>query len=172
GRFPDTGAAPVIVDVGTGSGCLAITLALERPRAGVIATDISKDALEMARANSEALGADGRIDFRQTSLLDGVERADLVISNPPYVAERDRPSLPRDVEAFEPATALFGGDDGLDVIRRLLPEVSRVLRPGGTLAMEIGAAQADAITRLVEQIPALTLLEIRRDLQQIPRCVV
>ena len=167
-----TGGAPTIVDVGTGSGCLAITLALERPHARIIATDVSARALDVARANAEALGAVGRVDFRQVSLLDGIDHADLVVSNPPYVAERDRASLPREVAAFEPQEALFGGADGLEIIRRFLPEVSRVLVPGGWLVMEIGAGQADAITQLMNGVSTLALLEIRRDLQQIPRSVV
>lgn len=170
-RLPETGGTPLVVDAGTGSGCLAITIALERPRARVIATDISERALDVARANAARLGA-GRVEFRHASLLEGVDRADLIVANPPYVAGRDRASLPREVAAFEPHEALFGGQDGFEVIGRLLPAAARVLAARGWLVMEIGAGQADDVAQLFERIPTLRLVEIRRDLQRIPRSVI
>jgi release factor glutamine methyltransferase len=169
-RLPD-GQAPLVVDVGTGSGCLAITIALERAQTRVIATDISQRALDVARANAARLGAD-RVEFRRASLLEGIVRADLIVSNPPYVAERDRASLAREVAAFEPSEALFGGDDGFEIIRQLLPAAARTLTEGGALVMEIGAGQAGQIAELFDDVPALKVVEIRRDLQQIPRCVI
>ena len=161
----------LIVDVGTGSGCLAITLALEFPEASVLATDTSPDALAVARENARRLGA-GRIEFVQASLIPGnLPPLDLIVSNPPYVPERDLASLPADVRDFEPASALFAGADGLDVIRTLVPRGAFALKPGGLFVMEIGAGQADAVTALVAHT-GLQLLTIQPDLQGIPRIVV
>jgi release factor glutamine methyltransferase len=160
-----------ILDVGTGSGCLAITLALECPGARLAATDISAGALEVAAGNARAHGVVGRIAFRHEALVGGRARAyDLIVSNPPYVAEADRASLPADVREFEPAAALFGGPDGLEVIRALLPEAARALRPGGVVIMEIGHGQAAALARLIE--PAgLVWVETRADLSGTPRVI-
>ena len=165
--------APLVVDVGTGSGCIAIAIALEQAAARVVATDISDAALAVARDNAARLGASARIEFRLGSLLAGLTSSpDLIVSNPPYVGEPDRASLPADVRDFEPAVALFAGLDGLDVIRELIGAAARVLRPGGKLLLEIGADQARAVTRLIAHTPALTLSPVRRDLQGLPRVVV
>jgi release factor glutamine methyltransferase len=159
-----------VADVGTGSGCLAITLALEHPGVDMVATDISRDALDVARANAAALGAPVR--FVDTSLLDGLAGPlDLIVSNPPYVAARDRESLPPDVRQFEPAAALFGGQDGLEVIRALVQAAALTLGDHGWLVMEIGAGQA----RSVEAIAAaagLSVVRLAPDLAGIPRVVV
>lgn len=164
--------APLVVDVGTGSGCVAVSVALECPQARVVATDISADALAIAQGNATALGAT-RIEFRRGSLLAGLDAApDLIVSNPPYVAEADRPTLPPDVVGFEPGAALFGGLDGLDVIRDLVEVAGTSLAPGGALLMEIGAGQAPAVTRLVHATRRLSLARIRVDLQNIPRVVI
>ena len=160
---------PVIADVGTGSGCLAVTLALEIPGARIVATDVSPDALEVARANARALGA-GRVEFVAASLLPP-GRFDLIVSNPPYVAERDRASLPPDVRDFEPASALFAGEDGLGVIRGLVPAAAPALLRGGRLVMEIGAGQADEVAQIVRDA-RLELEGVRPDLQGIPRVVI
>jgi release factor glutamine methyltransferase len=158
------GGRPVIVDIGTGSGCLAITLALEFPSAHVIATDISDDALRIARENARRLGA-SNVEFVRASLLPAqLPPVDLIVSNPPYVPERERDSLQSDVRDFEPASALFPGPDGLDVIRELVPCAAKALAPGGMLLMEIGAGQADAVTTLVAHA-GLRLVAIRPDLQ-------
>jgi len=164
--------APDVLDVGTGSGCLALTVALEQPRARVVATDISEQALEVARRNAVRLGgAATLVTFERESLVGNRENAtDLVVSNPPYVAEADRTSLPRDVREFEPATALFGGPDGLDVIRGLLPTARRALRPGGWLIMEIGSDQSEAIARLTAET-GLALDHIGDDLGGRPRVI-
>ena len=162
---------PIIVDVGTGSGCLAITTALEYPAARVIATDVSADALVVARDNARRLGAD-RVEFVESALIPaGLPPLDLIVANPPYVPEQDRESLSPDVRDFEPALALFAGGDGLDVIRALLPDARAALKPGGVLIMEIGAGQAAAVTALVAEA-GLRLITIRPDLQGIPRTVV
>jgi release factor glutamine methyltransferase len=172
GRPNDQARSPVIVDVGTGSGCLAVTIALEWPAADVTATDISTAALDVARRNAAALDVSRRVTFQCAALIgDMTDAADLVVSNPPYVAERDRASLAPDVRDYEPSTALFGGDDGLDVIRALLPDARRALRAGGALVMEIGAGQSDAVRNLVEAA-GLTWTGVREDLAGIPRVVL
>jgi release factor glutamine methyltransferase len=161
----------VVLDIGTGSGCLAITLALEHPAARVIATDVSHEALTVARENAQRLGAD-HVEFVESPLIPaGLPPLDLIVTNPPYVAERDRESLSPDVRDFEPALALLAGEDGLEVIRALLPQARAALKPGGALVMEIGAGQADAVTSLLSEA-GLRLITIRPDLQGIPRIVV
>jgi len=172
GRPRVPGAPPVVIDVGTGSGCLAVTLALERPDARVVATDLSGAALEIARENARRLGAE-RIEFRQGALLAGAATpVDLIVSNPPYVATADRASLPVDVVGYEPASALFGGPDGLEIIRALVPAAAAALRPNGWLVMEIGLGQRDDVRRLLEAGDRWSSIRFRPDLQQIPRVVV
>ena len=145
----DRGPAQV-VDVGTGSGCIAVTLALECPQIEMQATDVSAAALALAQENATRLGA--RVRWHHTNLLDQVEAPlDLIVSNPPYVPEGDRAELMRDVRDFEPAAALFGGGDGLDVIRQLIPLAWARLVPGGGLMMEVGAGQRAAVTSLLAE---------------------
>jgi release factor glutamine methyltransferase len=162
-----------IIDVGTGTGCLATTLALELGAAHVVATDTSAAALDVARANAAALGAADRVHFTRGSLVAGTAGpVDLVVSNPPYISDGDRRRLDPEVGVFEPAGALFAGPDGLDVIRALAPEAARVLRPGGWLVMEIGDGQADAVRHVIAGTGLLTVERIQPDLQHIPRVVV
>ena len=164
---------PVVIDVGTGSGVLAITIALEQPAARVVATDISAGALDVAHDNARRLGAEDGVEFRLGSLLAGSPApVDVIVSNPPYIAETDRASLPVDVVQYEPASALFAGVDGLDVIRALVAAAASALRPGGRLIMEIGFGQEHAVRRVIDATPGLDLRGVRRDLQQIPRVVV
>jgi release factor glutamine methyltransferase len=165
-RFP---AAPVILDIGTGSGCLAVTVSLELPHTRVVATDTATVALGAARANAERLGAS--VEFVQASLIPAGLQPDVIVSNPPYVPERDRASLSADVRDFEPATALFSGPDGLDLIRELLPAAARQLNSGGWLFMEIGAGQSSAVADLVGAA-GLDLESVEPDLQKIPRIVI
>jgi release factor glutamine methyltransferase len=161
-----------VLDIGTGSGCLAITLALERPDVAVIATDVSRDALAIARANAARHGVDARVEFRETAFAgDLVDAVDLIVTNPPYVAEHDRGALSPDVRDYEPSLALFGGDDGLDVIRALVPHAARALRRGGWLVMEIGQGQAAAIEDIVRHA-GFDWHGTRNDLAGIPRVVV
>ena len=162
-----------IVDVGTGSGCIAVTLALEVSGARIVATDVSGPALEVARENARRLRADERIEFRRGEFLAGsTTPVDLIVSNPPYVGEGDRARLPPEVADFEPAGALFAGPDGLDAIRALVSVAARALARGGALILEIGQGQADAVRTLIEATGALSVLRIRPDLQSIPRVVV
>ncbi len=143
---------PRVVDVGTGTGCIAITLALERPDAVIHAGDLSRDALDLAQHNARQLGVpEGRIAWRRGDLLDGQPRgaADAVVSNPPYVAEDGWADLDRVVRDHEPRLALAGGPDGLAVIRRLIEQAVEVLRPGGMLWLETGNEQGPAVRRLL-----------------------
>jgi release factor glutamine methyltransferase len=165
-------AAPLFVDVGTGSGCLAISLAREFPSARVVATDISAAALEIAGRNAARLGVWGRLSLLQTSLLAAVDGpAVLVVSNPPYVPSADIATLPPEVRDWEPRAALDGGADGLDIVRALLDDAPRVLAPHGWLIMEFGYGQEDGVREAVAR-SALQLVAIRCDLQQVPRTLV
>ena len=163
--------APHVADVGTGSGCLAVAIALERA-ASVVATDVSEAALGVAERNAKRLSVDGLIVFRRTDLLDGIDqRFDLIVSNPPYVREDDRAGIQPEVR-FEPPHALFAGIEGLDIIRRLVPEATARLKPGGRLIFEFGFGQADAVTELTSSTPGLTMIQLRPDLQGIPRVAI
>ena len=165
--------APRLADVGTGSGCLAITLALEYLSARVAATDVSAAALAVAVENAARLGVEGHIRFRRTPLLGGAaDSFDVIVSNPPYISARDAATLAPDVRDYEPELALFAGDDGLAVIRELVPAAERALTPGGWLIMEIGAGQAEGVSRLVLAAADLELVRVTPDLAGIPRVVV
>jgi release factor glutamine methyltransferase len=162
-----------VVDVGTGSGCLAVTLASEWPAASVIATDISADALAVAARNAKRHGVEARVHLIETNLLDAIEgRFDLIVSNPPYVPEGARPVLPREVRDYEPAAALFGGPDGFRVIEALLDQTAARLGNDGVLIFEFGAGRDDRIQQLLRARPSLQLQEIREDLQDIPRVAI
>jgi release factor glutamine methyltransferase len=161
-----------IADVGTGTGCLAISLAVEFEAARIVATDISAPALAVAAANASRHGVSRRIAFRETSLLDGAGGPfDLVVSNPPYVPAGDIPGLPPEVVRFEPLAALDGGPDGLDVVRALLPAAERALVPGGWLIFEFGYGQDRAVRESIAASP-MALVRIREDLQRIPRTAI
>jgi len=164
-------AGPIIADIGTGSGCVAITLALECPSARVIASDVSAEALAIAEVNAQALGAN-EVRFMLASLLPtGLPPLDMIVSNPPYVPQRHRASLPADVREFEPGVALFGGEDGLDLIRGVAQAARRSLKPGGWLVMEIGDGQGDAVSDVIVH-SGLRLDRVEPDLQDISRVVV
>ena len=162
-----------VVDVGTGRGCLAVTLALEMPEADVLAVDISERALVIARRNADRLGAGNRVGFVRTSLLEGIAPGiDLIVSNPPYVPDGHRQALSSEVRDYEPHEAVLGGPDGLDVIRQLLAQASGRLAPGGRLLMEFGAGQDEGVTELIAGTAGVMLHSIREDLQGIPRMAV
>jgi release factor glutamine methyltransferase len=166
----------ILADVGTGSGCIAVTLALERLDARIFAIDISEPALEVARRNARRHGVEDRIRFLRGDLLAPLasllqnETADCICSNPPYVAERDLFSLQREVRDWEPRLALRAGEDGLQVIERLVPQALRMLRPRGVLIMEIGYNQQKQVSGLFTE--EWQSLRIREDLSGIPRIVV
>jgi release factor glutamine methyltransferase len=158
-----------IVDVGTGSGCIALALAKELPHAEIHATDISLDALEIARANAARHQLDRRIHFRQADLLEGLKRDfDFVVSNPPYVGESEEDQVQLEVRKFEPRNAVFAGPKGTEVIARLIPQARQRLRPGGWLIMEISGTIAEGVRKLLEGWQEVV---IKPDLQSIPRVV-
>jgi release factor glutamine methyltransferase len=161
-----------IIDIGTGTGCLAVALATERPRARIIATDLSHAALLVARENAHHHAVDGRIRFVQTDLASGISvGADLIVSNPPYVPDIAAATLPADVRSYEPPAALFGGPDGLAVIRRLLGALADRLTPGGCVILEFGFGQEDDVTRAAGE-NGWRVERILADLQGIPRTIV
>lgn len=162
------------VDVGTGSGAIALALATEGPFARVVATDVSDDALAAARENRDAAAPGAPVEFRAGDLLAPVrgESLDVVVSNPPYVGEEERASLDPEVRDWEPAAALFAGPGGLDALRRLVADAPAVLRPGGLLALEIGAAQGAAVTELIRRTGAFTPARVRPDLAGRDRVVL
>lgn len=159
-----------IVDVGTGSGCIALAMAKELPRAEIHATDISAPALEIARANAARLQLESRIQFHEGNLLDGVAKNsfDFVVSNPPYVGESEEDSVQLDVRKFEPRNAVFAGQTGLEVIERLIPQSSEVLKSGGWLLMEISGTIAAGVKELLGDWKNV---EVTKDLQGIERVV-
>ena len=165
---------PVALDVGTGSGCIALALAAENPFVHVVATDVSAAAAEVARRNAARLGLGGRLDVRCGDLLDDLlprERFDLIVSNPPYIPEAEYRTLEPNVRDYEPRLALHGGEDGLDVARRLIAAAAGRLRPGGVLAVEVGAGQAAAVGALFAAAGAFAAAQQRADLAGIPRVV-
>jgi release factor glutamine methyltransferase len=167
------GAAPTIVDVGTGSGCLAIALATELTRAKIVAIDVSTTALHVAKRNAEKHGVATRIAWHAGSLLEPIDRTvDLIVSNPPYVPLRDQPGLPPEVRDYEPGVALFSGEDGLATIRALVAQAVDRVRPGGWLIFEFGFGQGDAVTAIIQETQAWRVIRLRADLQGIPRTAV
>jgi release factor glutamine methyltransferase len=166
-------AAPLVADVGTGSGCIAVSIAHSAPAATVVATDISADALVVASRNAARHGVDPRVSFVQTSYLDGVHGPfDAIVSNPPYVKDEARKHVSRAVIRFEPHVALFGGDDGLDGVRAVLDAAMTRLKPNGWVIFEFGLGQDDEVGTLVAGYDGLRMRDLKADLQGIPRTAV
>jgi len=163
-------ARPQIVDVGTGSGAIAVSVAAKIPSAAIAAIDISAAALDLARENAKRNGVTDRIRFLDGNLLAPVseEKFDFVVSNPPYVPETDRTSLSVEVREYEPGLALFAGADGLAVYRRLIPAAYDALVPSGWIVLEIGYGQQEAIRSLLAQ-SEFAEIGFTADLQGIPR---
>lgn len=163
---------PRVADIGTGSGCLAVSIAHEIEGCRVVATDLSPTALGVARRNAERHGVAARIEFVHTSYLEGVDGSfNVIVANPPYVKDGDKPALSRDVR-HEPEVALFGGTDGLRDIGGVLGTAAAKLAPGGWFAMEFGYGQEDGVRDMVAAMPALRLDHIHHDLQDIPRTAI
>lgn len=160
-----------VIDVGTGSGCIAIAVARELPRATVIATDISREALDLARRNARRHGVHARIELLEANGIPELTGPAIIVSNPPYVPLAERETLPPEVLDFEPPAALFAGPDGLDAIRLLLEQANAKLARG-FLLFEFGFGQEQAIRKLVEGLSRLRLVRVAADLQRIPRVAV
>ena len=166
--------APRIVDVGTGSGAIAVTLARQVPQARLTATDISPAAVAVARGNAERHGVAARIEFVEADLLADPRAAgpwDVVVSNPPYVRDDEYPALPRDVRDHEPKAALVSGPTGVEVVARLAREAAERLAPGGWLVVEIGPAVAEAATEALAGVPGLELGPTLKDMAGLARIV-
>ena len=174
GRFgiPAKSGPPRVGDIGTGSGCVAVALATELPDCRVVASDISPEALLVAKRNAIRHGVADRIDFVTTSYLDGIDGPfDLLTANPPYVQDGDRPALGRGV-LHEPDVALFGGARGLRDITGVLDAAAVTLVSGGYLVMEFGYGQEEGVASLVQERDGLSLERVRQDLQGIPRTAI
>ena len=161
---------PKIVDVGTGSGCIALVLAKELPNAEIDAIEISAEALEIARANAARHQLEARVRFLQQDLLEdfAANGFDLVVSNPPYVGKSEEDEVQLEVRKFEPRNAVFAGQTGLEIIERLIPQAMTVLKSGGYLVMEISGTIAGAVEALLGGWDERRMI---RDLQSIPRVV-
>ena len=171
--FPDRAVPLAVADVCTGCGCVAVAIAHERPSAEVIATDISRPALEVARRNAARHGVADRVVFTHGDLLEDVAGSfDAIVANPPYVIDRARPALQPEVRDHEPSVALFGGHDGLSLVARLIAGAPARLRSGGYLIFEFGLGQDVEVEDLIEASPELTLVGLRRDLQGIARTAI
>ncbi len=165
---------PRVLDVGTGSGCVALALAAENPFVHVDASDVSEPALAVARRNAERLGLERRVDFVPSDLFAALpegRRYDLIVSNPPYVAEAEYAELEPNVRDYEPRLALVAGEDGLSVYRRLVAQAAGRLRRGGTLAVEVGSGQAAAVRELLATVGSYGPAGERADLSGVPRVV-
>ena len=159
-----------IVDVGTGSGCIALALAKELPQAEIHATEISATALEVARANAARHQLAERVHFHQTDLLNDIAgmQFDFVVSNPPYVGESEKDTVEAQVRKFEPQIAVFAGETGMEVFAKLIPQALKVLSPGGWVVMELAFSSYDRVRQLLLN---WSDLRFSNDLQGIPRVV-
>jgi len=164
-------AAPHILDLGTGTGCIPLALLSAIPDASAVAVDLSEAALRVARANAQDLNLAQRISFARMSWGEGLSGPfDIIVSNPPYLSAGDLCDLSPEVR-YDPRTALDGGEDGLACYRALMPDIKRLARRPSILALEVGLAQAAPVARMAESA-GLRVVEIRPDLAGIPRCVV
>lgn len=160
-----------VLDVGTGSGAIAITIAAERPLARVHATDKSASALAVAVGNAEAHGVATRVRFEHTDLVAAGTRYDVIVSNPPYVSSGELATLQAEVRSYEPTMALDGGQDGLDVVRALLRAAESVTQAGAQLLVEVGLGQAAEVMRLAASKAAWREVTVYRDLNRVDRVV-
>ena len=166
-------AAPRILDVGTGSGCIAVALAHERRDARVTAVDVSNGALAVARRNAELHGVSDRVDFRAADArrLSRSSRYDVIVANPPYIRRDAIEALQPEVSRWEPRDALDGGEDGLDLVRAVLAIAGELLQPGGLIALEIGSGQGDEAIALARQAGFADAC-VRADYAGLPRVLL
>lgn len=168
-------AAPSVLDLGTGSGCVAISLAHRTKSARVAAVDVSPDALEVAKRNAATHGVEDRIDFHLGDLFGPLPEGakfDLIVSNPPYIADGEFADLAPDVRDHEPRLALAGGPDGLAFYRRISADAGRYLKPGGWVLVEIGWTQNDAVRAIFADRPEFTLVDSAKDMGNRHRVVM
>ncbi|HRK63431.1 MAG TPA: peptide chain release factor N(5)-glutamine methyltransferase [Terricaulis sp.] len=161
----------MVLDLGVGTGAILLSVLSERPDVVGVGVDLSEAALAVARANSEALGLNGRVDWRLADWGEGLEGDfDVILSNPPYIATAEIEGLAPEVAHHEPRLALDGGADGLDAYRQLLPRIRAMLATGGRFALEVGKGQAEAVWALIDQA-GLQPLDTRADLAGVARVV-
>jgi release factor glutamine methyltransferase len=178
GTAPDRSRPLKVIDLCTGSGCIAVSLAKELSAAQVIASDTSAKALIVARENACRHGVGDRIRFFEGDLFGPLEelgihrQLDSIVSNPPYIASGDRPALQPEVRDYEPAMALFAGPDGMELHRRIIGVAPRFLKSNGTLVMEMGIGQAEALARMIRESGAYAAPEVLKDLAGIERVIV
>lgn len=158
--------SPRVLDIGTGSGAIAVTVAKQAAQSQIVATDISPEALRVAEANALSHGVESRIEFRQGDLWDGVGAGtfDVIVSNPPYIGLREKDSLMKDVVSHEPHAALFSGDDGTPLTRALIAGASERLNPDGWLLLETSPVIAEALLETLRQTPGLDRVQTKKDL--------
>jgi release factor glutamine methyltransferase len=160
-----------VLDVGTGSGAIAVTLAAERPQALVTATDVSEGALRVAAENAERLGVEARVRFERADLLNGAEQYDVIVSNPPYIARSEIETLQAEIRDHEPIAALEAGEDGLDVVRALLPAAEPATASGAQMLIEVGAGQAVSVVDFAAGRTAWQPVAVYPDLNRVERVV-
>jgi release factor glutamine methyltransferase len=171
-QLPDRDRPLRLLDLGVGSGCLLLALLSELPRANGLGIDDSSAALAIARRNAERHGLGARASFRQGRWGEGVAGpVDVIVSNPPYVAQREWDGLQPEIREFEPQAALVAGPDGLAAYRAMAADCARLLAQGGLCALEVGSGQSDAVAALLAA-QDLTVMERRRDLAGIERCLI
>lgn len=164
---------PVIVDIGTGSGAIAVTLAKHLPSSLVIATDLSPEAIDLARSNARKHDVEARIDFRVGSLLQPInEQIDLIAANLPYINDKDWPFLARTIRGHEPQMAFTGGPDGLDLIREFLRDAPRCIKPQGVILIEIGAYHGEEVGSIAQQHFPQAQISIEPDYAGLDRLAV
>jgi release factor glutamine methyltransferase len=175
-RQTTSGEGLLIADVGTGSGCIAVSLAKDLPNAKFVATDVSRAALEVARRNATRHGVADRIEFVEASLLEGGgeqasgHRFELVVSNPPYIGRREKPALAPEVRDHEPELALYGGEEGYELYGGLIAQAAAQLKAGGILVLELGHDSLPAVQPLLDE-STWTRIGVTNDLAGIPRVI-
>ena len=173
-KFAKMRESPVILDIGTGSGCLAIAIAAQSPKGAVHALDISQEALKLAQGNANRNGLSERIIFHETDMREGCpieEALDLIVSNPPYIPTAEIDTLQEEVREHDPRLALDGGEDGLDYYHSLTMNYLRHLKPQGRLMLEVGDGQAQKVSDLIIKYGGC-VLDILSDLNNVERIVV